>query len=518
MEKQPVQLLELPVDLSDVDEQAWYSTYSATSVLLFVVHILYLNQVWGQKLSQQHFLLNYNRIIQRKKFHLVVGAILTHSPANTQANTASTNTPHSLQDESTTSRRTSANTSTNTNTMRRFMIVRSGDAENMSPALGYPIRQIVHRLRAFGVAKSRGSWKKQSGLPLLFYCSYLLWSCRALEVVCGSGWEYARFLWVLTWTGLALDLGFTYMALTTLRKMNYGTSAAFATGLSFWSTSGTTNLPVARQVEHSLLERSIGSLTMTTCAVLFVFRDLFDVPFSIIPFLWTDLPVLGTPIFSYSLVLALLLLLSHPMHPIAGVVCGTLAGVLWTSGWITFLVEAYWLIGSIFLYAALSLLAYKANNASHLPCIDFVPWNHRGDFSPGPDASNHYHQSTSRMIPYDTLDGTHAHRDLHDFEDDKDDDDNDYITRFREEDDISTENSVVEAFPFSTDLPTRDLQQAIPSSSLNYMAHDDDGEHSNPEPTPDNGDTTQLAPSTNPPANGLGPTRRSRRPLAGLVP
>lgn len=462
-------------NFSGIDEQAWYSTYSSTLVLLLVVHALYLRQILARKHSRRSLVVNYNRLIQRKQFHEAIWAILNHAP--TKANTMPT--PESSAEET-----------------PRSTAMQSGNVAEGMPSHGtYQTctPQSIGGLVIFGKDWIFGPGKKLSGLPLLFYCAHILWSIRSLEVAMGSGWGYARFLWTMTWTGLALDLGFTYLALTTLREMNYGRSAPFAT--RFWATSSTANPAVARQVEFALVRRSVGGATITTCAAIFVFRELFDVPIPVVPFLSTQLPVLDNPSISLFFIIVALLVLSHPTHPVAGVSCGTCAAVLWTSGCTTFLVEPYWSNGSIVVYVILCVMACKANNSAYLPCIDSVPWNCRGELICDSNSSNHYDQVLSRSIPTQR-------------------DDYGLMPSFPGEDDMSSQNSVVDDLSVSTEPTTMHRQQRISSSSLDFMVDegtDVDEEAPLPYQSLGRNDNTSLIASSNQSTSNAGLTMRSRR-------
>jgi hypothetical protein len=464
--------------LPGIDEQPFYCTYSATTALLLVVHILYAKQIWKRKLSRRNFLVNYNRLVQRKHYHMAIGALLGHAPTKAgNSSNSNSNESSTLADsrQETSAIRDRDRTSIQHGNDQLIQNHHSGPYSLLSRIL--PVLSRVYSEYAPGIVGPFGA----DGLPLLFYCAHILWSCRALEVVFGSGWDYARVLWALTWTGLAMDLGFTYALLNMLRDMHYATSAPFAMGASLWTTSSNGARPIARQVERVLVQRSIGSLTTTTCAVLFVFRDHFHVPIPVIPFLPTEWPILGIPIVSHILVVGILLALSHPIHPVAGVSCGSLAGLLWVSGWTNFLADPYWSNGSITAYVVLCLLAFKANNTFYLPCIDYVAWDSRGEMvQEFAEQQEFTSPSTSRTISNETLD------------DDPDD--------------------TADA-PFSVGETSRHLQHRISSSSLNFLLDDDNDEEEENANDDSHSMTAEMTPLVPPSASvNLGPTMRSRRP------
>jgi hypothetical protein len=369
-------------------------SYSCTTSLLVVIHVLFVVHCW-KRTSRRKLLVNYKRIIQQKHYYTALGALLSHAPTTkTEEETIPTPT--------TTTTRSSS-----------FLPSWCHDCYYRSSPSSFFL----------SLFSSLTNGNPLSGLPLLFYNAHLLWSCRALEVELGDGggnWQYARILWALTWTALGMDLWCTYCVLTMIRGMHHGTSTPFSMGAS-WATntrrSTTTprrRRPVVqggrrRQVEQLLCHRSIGSLTLTTSAVLVLFRDRFPLePLQILPFLRMThtttitsatsatialpLSLLSIPAVSYSLCLIILLVLAHPSHPIASVACGTLAGVLWTAEWTSFLIEPYWSNGSLVAYIGLCLLSIKAssnNNTSSsasttpttsrwIPCIEHVAWNSKG--------------------------------------------------------------------------------------------------------------------------------------------
>lgn len=468
-----------------IEEQPFYSTYSATATLLLVVHILYVKQILTRKLSRSSLLANYNRLVQRKHYHLALGAILSHAPtkSGTRTSTGTSRSPTRTQNI-----QRDSDPETSASASARDRTIQHGNGEQTQTQSSSSVLPLVSRLHAAAIplVGPFGPGRPLSGLPLLFYCAHILWACRAMEVVYGSGWNYARVLWAVTWTGLVMDLGFTFTVLNMLRDTNYFSSAAsapFAMGLTT-STNDTTP-PVARQVERVLVQRSIGSLATTTCAVLFVFRDHFDVPIPAIPFLPTIWPLLSNPTISYTLAVGLLLVLSHPIHPVAGVTCGTLAGLFWVSGWTNFLADPYWSNGSIVAYVALCLLAFKANNIVYLPCIDYVSWDSRGeiieDLPDRQDLSSR--ASTSRST-----------------------------TMHLPADDATTldEPGNIEDIPLYFGQTSRHIERRISGSSLNYLMEDEHDEEGEDSTNRGGAEMTPLIPPSG--SVNVGPIMRSRRP------
>ena len=189
-----------------------------------------------------------------------------------------------------------------------------------------------------------------------------------------------RLLWGLSLISLLLDLCFTYSVLALIRDMNHATSSPFFVGANW---SGRTNILQSssgvERVKRVLSRRNIGSPCCLSSAVLAVFHKRFSfvpLPLPFIP--TTSIPILSNPSLSYGINLGILSFLSQSIHPVAGVVFGTLSGMLWSSNLTSFLIEAYWSNGSIILFIVLSLVSLKAAECPFVPCIDHVSWDRYG--------------------------------------------------------------------------------------------------------------------------------------------
>jgi hypothetical protein len=174
------------------------------------------------------------------------------------------------------------------------------------------------------------------------------------------------------------------MALTIVQDMNFATSTPFVMGGALWTSIGDSNdrnttSSIASRVERTLTHRTMGGLTATTAAVLFLFQHHFDAPIPILPFVSTKGPVLGAPVVSWIVVIAILLRLSQSTHPVMGVACGTISGLFWTSGWTFWLAEPYWCYGGLSLYLGMCMLSLKIHTQIYFPCIEYAPWNANGD-------------------------------------------------------------------------------------------------------------------------------------------
>jgi hypothetical protein len=307
-------------------KETWHQAYSTTAILLLVIHFFFLYHVLTRK-YRSTLLVSYKILIRRKQYHKALPALLSHPPTRLQHRESS-----------------SQNNATGRNSGISFILQRIPDWQRSSVLF---------------------NGKRWSGLPLLFYNSFILWNC----------------LWGLAVVALVLDVSFTHYVFSVVRDMNYGTSSPFLMGAN-WANRrnefGRTSRGVER-VKRILTHRTIGSLTLVTSGVLAIFQNRFPfVPLPILPFLSTRIPLLSSPAFSYALCLGILSLLSHPVHPLASIFCGTLSGMLWASNVTSFLMEPYWSNGIIIVYAVLCALSLKASGSVFVPCVDHVPWDSHG--------------------------------------------------------------------------------------------------------------------------------------------
>ena len=370
--------------LEGVDEQAWYATYGSTMALLSLVHACYLiHMAVGKHTRRRHrhsrsrstTVVNYHKVVHRKQFHLLIGAVLNHHP-NPEANTSYSSTRSSVLERSRLDVPAGNHREEPTpNTSSDLVSARQG-----LTFLSLPLPSTPSSWLTFFNNGPFRTGNILQGLPLLFYCAHCLWACRALEVIYRDA-DYTRVLWTLTWTAFFLDFAFTRMALGVVRELNFATSAPFVMDDSPRDDavdSGARSTTIASRVHRTLMHRSIGSLTATTAAVLFLFQDHFDAPIPILPFLSIKGPILGTPVVSWIMVITILLRLSHSTHPVMGVACGTVSGLFWVSGWTFWLAERYWSCGMLMLYLGLCVLSLKLHGKVYLPCVDYIPWNRDG--------------------------------------------------------------------------------------------------------------------------------------------
>lgn len=353
--------------LQGVDEDAWYATYGSTTALIFLAHLLYFKQLWGigkpsrtrrVSSSRQAVLVSYHKLVRRKRFYLFITAIFSHPPSFARR-TASTDVA-------------TRNVQGNDNGFQQNNHLQLPTGNQTIESSSMHVSLYFERFRTALKSSPFGPGNLLSGLPLLFYCCHCLWACRALEVL-HPGLDYVRMLWTLTWTAFALDLAFTRVALGIFTSMNFAASSPFAVGASLWMPEDQTS-PVASRVTRFFTHRTMGSLTATTTATLFVFVDSFNAPLPVLPLCSTKWPVV-----SWILVTLILLYLSQSTHPLMGVACGGMAGLYWVNGWTSWLSEPYWFYGVLLLYLGLHLLSLKTHQQLYLPCIEYTPWNARGE-------------------------------------------------------------------------------------------------------------------------------------------
>lgn len=320
--------------LSQHTERPWFRIYLSTTTLILVVHVIYLYQLL-RITSRKTIVTSYATLIRKKKFFKAIIALLSHAPTRIR----------------------SPGLSGQSNSRERNSIMQ-------------PILEWYHSSIFF-------NGRRLSGFPLLFYNAFILWNCRALEPMFGE--SYWRLLWGVTFVALGLDLWFTKLILTIVRDMQYGVSSPFSMGASLVGrTELGSSSRVVERVERILSRRTIGSLTMTSAAVLAIFQDSFPyVPIPVLPLLGSSLPFVSIPSLSYAMCLSILFFLSRSIHPVTGVICGTLSGMLWSSKVTSFFVEPYWSNGTIFVCCFMCVISLKASGSTFWPCVQ-VGWDHHG--------------------------------------------------------------------------------------------------------------------------------------------
>ena len=244
----------------------------------------------------------------------------------------------------------------------------------------------------------------------------------------GDGWHYARLVFGLTVIGVILDLILSYYLLTLLRHANHAVSSPIQDGngdnndgsaltspISIGepshsyrqgrrnSSSDSSNALIPR--EQLVTRRPMGSITLTTSSLIWVFQDVFpDATIPVLPNMFFFLPgslsgmddydgpnrfhvyvwSLFPPYIPYLMCLLLLARLSWTTHPVTSILCGSGAGFLYTHGVLSFLIdEPYWNFGLLLAVIVMCTISCKVHNAGGvasrlLPCIESVACNRKG--------------------------------------------------------------------------------------------------------------------------------------------
>jgi hypothetical protein len=215
-----------------------------------------------------------------------------------------------------------------------------------------------------------------SGLPLLLYNSHIMWSCRALERnYQDDAWHYGRLLIALAVLAVAIELFISDRLLQ---------SPVMSRTPRFQSIQPDPTAEAIQRIRKQLLHRTMGTLTVVSAAILLIFRSEFrHVPLQIIPFLPNPF-FLNDPSWTCTVCIMLLLWLSRGSHSGFGVLSGSVVGIIWSTGLLTFTAEAHWGSGLLVCLMLLSLLSLKADPqwASWVPCIDHVAWDRNGRLIP----------------------------------------------------------------------------------------------------------------------------------------
>eukprot|EP00980_Cylindrotheca_fusiformis_P006151 scaffold1319_cov126-Cylindrotheca_fusiformis.AAC.40 len=201
--------------------EAWPQTYTTTVIILLVTHLVFAYHVLSRK-SRSSSLVSYTTLVRRKQYYKVLPALISHPTTRTQSRENSS--PHNASERIT------------------------------------GMQFVVQRIQDWQRSSILFNGKRLSGLPLLFYNSFILWNCRALEPSAGSC-NYARLLWGLAIVALILDLSFTYFVLSILRDMNFGTSSPFLVGANWASRRSDISAPTSHGIERvkkMLTRRTIG--------------------------------------------------------------------------------------------------------------------------------------------------------------------------------------------------------------------------------------------------------------------
>ena len=245
-----------------------------------------------------------------------------------------------------------------------------------------------------------------SGLPLLLYNAHILWSCRALEPslenehfgTFGSdstadidnnnnndnndmgnsdtdGLPVYYMYCLLSWAVLPIlmEIRWSHNMLTVIRQHSQSLNVMSFQSIQPDFLDSSSQLPNTRRI---LLHRSMGSCTGLCATVLWVYHSQFAYtsmePLPFVPYLSTLL----SPFLSYTLSVLVLTALSWRIHAVTPVLCGTLAGMLWSVGLTRFLATLYW--GRLLLLWTMGFCLISMTYRCTIPCIDYVSWDARG--------------------------------------------------------------------------------------------------------------------------------------------
>ena len=379
-----------------------YENYGTTLLLILVLHIIYVYQ-WNKRYSKQDLCTNYDEIVEKKQYYRAVIAVMSHPPIDGGeiGGSIPTTVVGSSDIDASITNANDGSAATATTGVSRFI-----------PCLAF-VRRFCHSARRIKQhyldrllqPLISGSF---SGLPLLAFCSHILWQCRALEELYveyggslvghviddSDGIEaigtsainvvtsakdasllttkhhdtakhaYIRVLVTLTLTALLLELKYLRDVLRRLGStLDYDNSS---------------NSP-----RNVLKRRPIVSLCSLCAALLTVHDSHF--PFAQIPLLpFLRFPFLANSGFNKTLMILMLSVLCHRVHPVTSVISGVLSGALWSLKITSFLGTRYW--GDLMLWSLsiVIVLSLKSNTnyawlSTAVPCLDYVGWNKDGE-------------------------------------------------------------------------------------------------------------------------------------------
>jgi hypothetical protein len=321
------------------------------------------------------------------------------------------------------SHQTTTTTTNTTNTSSSSSPISPSLTENKSSIF----RRCITLARDYWIRSSPlTNGRHLSGLPLLFYNAHILWSCRALELMepldttTNPCWVYARLLLGITMVGVVCELYLRYTLLQVLEYRNHATSTPIMIAMTTTNRRRRRNRRsrqqstlLAQHHDQVLTHGTMGSLTLTTCALVLVFRYRFPhTALQVLPFISTSNILLNDPGLSYFLSISLLAVLSFGTHPVTAVLCGTFSGWLWGMGITSFFQEWYWGTGLFSMYIVMCLLSLKVSGSRWIPCIESVGWDSRGTILQEPSTMEFQNPE------YDGNGGTDDESDDDDYDDD----------------------------------------------------------------------------------------------------
>jgi len=339
-----------------------YENYGTTLLLIIVLHIIYFYQ-WNKRCSKQDVCTNYDQLVEKKQFYRTVVAVMSHPPVDggeRGGNQTVVGSNNNNEATASTTNDVNGNAATATTGISRFIPCLTFLHRFLHSARRIK-QQYVDRLLQPLVSGSL------SGLPLLAFCSHILWQCRALEelyVEYGGtlvgrvlddadgidrigtvaihmktaedtssssshleehqhdSYAYFRVLVTLTLTALLLEVKYLR---DTLRRLDQ-----------------TIDYDNSRNSPRNILkQRSMVSLCSLCAALLTVYDSHF--PFTQIPLLpFVRVSFLTNSGFGKTLMILILFVLCHRVHPVTSVISGVISGALWSLQITSFLGTKYW--------------------------------------------------------------------------------------------------------------------------------------------------------------------------------
>jgi hypothetical protein len=249
--------------------------YPTTLFLILVVHLLFLYQ-WNARRSRKQVLASYRILVQKKQFHRIWVALLSHPPLHVGRSRSSR---HEYQSELAPSNPQSSiamgDADADAHHNHMHMHNNNSSSDNIRLVYSTALEQIRTKVVPTLEPLLRGH---ASGLPLLLYNSHILWSCRALERnYQDDAFHYARVLLVLAFLTVAVELSASHVLLQ---------SPVMSRAPQFQSIQPDQTADAIHRIRKQLLHRTMGTLTVVSTAVLLIFRSEFMyVPLQILP--WT---------------------------------------------------------------------------------------------------------------------------------------------------------------------------------------------------------------------------------------
>mmetsp|Transcript_17890 Transcript_17890/g.28084 ORF Transcript_17890/g.28084 Transcript_17890/m.28084 type:complete len:553 (-) Transcript_17890:39-1697(-) len=417
------QFLLHPQSIQDPNKSL-YENYGTTLLLIIVLHIIYVYQ-WNKRYSKKDVCTNYEQLVEKKQYYRAVVAVMSHPPVDGGERGGSNNTTAtttavvgSIDSEAASTNTNNGNAATATTGIARFI-----------PCLTF-LHRFLHSARRikqqhvdrFLQPLVSGSL---SGLPLLAFCSHILWQCRALEEL------YVEYGGTLV--GRVLDpaegidrigTGAIHMktAESQLEQHEYDSYAYFRVLVTLALTALLLELKYIRGIVRRL-DRTIGSIDnsrnspqnilkqrsmVSLCSLCGALLTVYDYhfPFIQIPLLpFVRVSFLTNSSFNKTLLILILFVLGHRVHPISSVISGVVSGALWSLQITSFLGTKYWGDMMLWSLAIAIVLSLKANTtytwpSAVIPCLDYVAWNREGEVV-NTAASNVVNQSERNTMAVD---------------------------------------------------------------------------------------------------------------------